>query len=315
MRRSKLKYFIALIMCFTLCMYTVTPAMAENNTNEEQIDQLLDKLAENQALSLQNENSENNQELQNENLQIESELSDLGVQKLDGEELLQFFEERGIPVTRVGKPGDTNTVKWFLYTSRNISYGSQKYDVQRLIAQGNNPGGMLVTGEDNVKFYSGQQKLANAVQTAVSIYVQKAIGLVPFIQWTPYELLFSSSSSNAFNSSYVTHRCVSSIEFSYVKPSSASDSSFGLCKFSNKLTIAAHAHGAAVVNSKPYTYSDKKTQTVSSDNYGSTTSAIKAYINGTYYDYIPSYQIKSYGGQYSKTAYVPNPLAGPGQIY
>lgn len=45
-------------MCFTLCMYTVTPAMAENNTNEEQIDQLLDKLAENQALSLLNENSE-----------------------------------------------------------------------------------------------------------------------------------------------------------------------------------------------------------------------------------------------------------------
>ena len=87
-------------MCFTLCMYTVTPAMAENNTNEEQIDQLLDKLAENQALSLLNENSENNQELQNENLQIESELSDLGVQKLDGEELLQFFEERGIPVTK-----------------------------------------------------------------------------------------------------------------------------------------------------------------------------------------------------------------------
>ncbi|HIR88346.1 MAG TPA: hypothetical protein IAC96_05280 [Candidatus Fimimorpha faecalis] len=128
----------------------------------------------------------------------------------------------------------------------------------------------MVTGEDNVKFYSNQQKIANAAKTAISIYAQKVIGLVPVIQWTPYELLFSSS-SNAFSSSY---------------------------------------------NSQPKTYSQQKTQTVSSDNYGSTSSAMKAYANNTtYYDYVPYYQIDSYDGQYSKVAYGPNPLAGPGQIY
>lgn len=43
---------------------------------------------------------------------------------------------------------------------------------------------------------------------------------------------------------------------------------------------------------------------------------MKAYANNTtYYDYVPYYQIDSYDGQYSKVAYGPNPLAGPGQIY
>ncbi len=315
MKKSKLKSIVILMICFALSMSITTPVMASDDNTEEQINLLFNDLAENRALFLLNENSDNNQRLQNENFQIERKLSDLGVKELNEEELLQFFDEKGVVPTRMGKPGDSNTVKWYLYTSRDLSYGSKKYDVQRLIAVGNNPGGMLVTGEDNVEFYSNKQKAANAVQTAISIYAQKAIGLVKFIQWTPYELLFSSSSSNAFNSSYVTHRCVSSIEFSYVKPSSSSDSDFALCKFSNKLSVAAHAHGAAVVNSQPKTYSQEKTQTVSSDKYGSTTSAIQAYGNGTYYDYMSSYQIQSYGGQYSKTAYVPNPMAGPGQIY
>ena len=94
------------------------------------------------------------------------------------------------------------------------------------------------------------------------------------------------------------------------------DSNYVLCKFSNRLSIAANAHGAAVVNSNPTTYSVQMTETISSDYYGSTSRAMKAYANNrTYYDYIPFYNIYSYDKKYSKAVYVPNPLAGPGQIY
>lgn len=289
---------------------------AADDTNQEQIDRLFDEITENLAIFLLNEDSEDNKNIEAENAQIEEKLSELGVKQLNDEELLEFFAERGIVSTRVSKPSDSNTVKWYLYTSRNLTYGSKKYDVQRLVAVGNNPGGMLVTGGDNEEFYSDEQKLVNGAKYAASIYAQKAIGLVKFIQWTPYELLFSSSSSDVFNSSYITHRCVSSIEFSYVKDASLSDASFRLCKFSNKLSIASNAHGAAVKDSKPETYSVQKNGTISSDNYGSTSSAMKAYANNTvYYDYIPFYELRSYDDEYSKTASVPNPLAGPGQVY
>lgn len=102
----------------------------------------------------------------------------------------------------------------------------------------------------------------------------------------------------------------------YVKKASQSDDYYALSLYSNKLSIAVNAHGAAVVNSVPKTYSEHKTSTITSDYYNSIPAAIQSY-NGTNgcYDYIPSYKIESYGGEYSKQVYVPNPLAGPGQVY
>lgn len=310
------KRIISGILCFVMCIIVQSSSLALNVQNEEEIDKLFSKMTEDLAISLlYDDNSKNYEKYQSKVSDIENELSLMGVQKLNNDELYNFLSDRGIS-TKVNKPSNSDTVKWYLYTSSNQSYGSQKYDVQRLIAVGNNPGGMLVTGADNVKFYSGQEKRANAVKNAFVVYVQKAIGSIPVIKWTPYELLFSNTSSNVFNSSYVTHRCVSSIEFSFVKKSSQSDNYYALCKYSNKLSIAVNAHGAAVVNSKPTTYSEHKSTTISSDNYGSVSKAIQTYVNAaTYYDYIPYYEIHSYDGQYSKKAYVPNPLAGPGQIY
>lgn len=174
----------------------------------------------------------------------------------------------------------------------------------------------MVTGEDNYKFYSGKTLKANLVDNALSIIVQKAIGQVKFLQWTPYELLFSTSTSNAFNSSYVTYRCVSSIAFSYVKESSQSDDYYELSYCSNKFSIAATAHGAAVVDSVPKTYSVDKTATVSADNYSAIIPAIESYLNiGEENNYIYYFDLQSYDGAYTKRAYVPTPLAGPGQVW
>lgn len=316
MYRFNLKRIMAVMLCLIMCLSMHIPVSASNNTREEKIGILFDKMTENLAEYLLDDNSENAYNIQAKTAEIENELSLMGVQKLSDEELHQFLADKGIPSTKVSKPADTNTVNWYLNTYSNYTSGSQKYDIQNLIAVGNNPGGMLITGADNVEFYSKKQKLANAVKNAINIYAQKAIGTIPVIQWTPYELLFSNSASNVFNSNYVTHRCVSSIEFSFVKKSSQSDDYYSLCKFSNKLSIAVNTHGAAVVNSQPKTYSKNTNKTISSDNYNSVSSAVHAYANNyTNHDYISYYNIESYDGEYSKKAYVPNPMAGPGQIY
>ena len=314
-KKKNLKLFllILIILVMPLVIKSRSIAMSDQNSeNDEVIDGLLIEFSEKNAMYFLNESSG----MRNEIELIEKKLYDIGVKALNEDELTQFLEEKDSPLLRVSRPGSTNTVKWFLYTNHELDYKGKKYDVQRLVAVGNNPGGMLVTGQDNVKFYSNKQLIANGAVYAVSLYAQKAIGLIPIIRWTPYEVLFSSSSSNTFNSNYVTHRCVSSIEFFYVKPAATSDSNYVLCKFSNRLSIAANAHGAAVVNSNPTTYSVQMTETISSDYYCSTSRAMKAYANNrTYYDYIPFYNIYSYDKKYSKAVYVPNPLAGPGQIY
>lgn len=319
--KRRISIALVAVMLFSLCISSsgfALTANAQAALTEEQIGVLFDAMTESMALAMVTDDEAMIQKCETEISKIERQLDLLGVSELNENELNQFFEEKGqaLPQWLITKPENSDTVKWFLYNYSNQSYGSKTYDVQRLVAVGNNPGGLLVTGEDNVKFYSGKEKLANAVSTAVSIYVQKAIGYVPVIKWTPYELLFSNTSSNAFNSSYVTHRCVSSIVFSYVKESSQSDDYFSLSFYSNKLSIAVNAHGAAVVDSVPTTYSEHKTETVSADYYGSITAAIQSYRGESgCYNYIPCYEIESYDGEYTKDAYVPNPMAGPGQVY
>lgn len=307
---------IVLIVVMVFGMETNAFASSSINENETQVNMLFNEMTENLALSLLEDNSTNTRKCNEKVEQIENQLSTLGVQKLSEEELNKFFDEKGVESSRFNKPANSNTVTWYLYSHPNYSYGSTKYDIQRLIAIGNNPGGMLITGDDNVKFYSGENKVVGAIQNAFGIYVQKAIGTIPVIQLTPYELLFSSSPSNVFNSSYITHRCVSSLSFIYVKKASQSEDYYTLSLYSNKLSIAAHAHGAAVVNSKPKTYSKQTTNTVESDHYNSIPDAIESYngANGSY-DYISGYRLESYDGQYSKQAYVPTPMAGPGQVY
>lgn len=285
---------------------------------EEQINMLFDKMSETLALSMLTEDASVVQNYEESIAKIEDQLENLGVKELSKNELNQFFQEKNGSVTRdsVSKPENTNTVKWYLVNYTNYSYYSKNYDIQRLVALGNNPGGTLVTGEDNYRFYSNAEKAANAISTAIGIYAQKAIGKIPVVEWTPYELLFSNTTTDVFNSSYVTHRCVSAIAFTYVKESTQGDDDYSLSFYSNHISIAIHAHGAAVVNSVPTTYSKQTTETISADYYNSVTSAIRSFKGEIgCYNYINYYEIESYDGQYTKRIYVPTPLAGPGQIY
>ena len=294
-------------------------ADAQKLTTDEQIDALFDEMMKLIALSVTTKDASAIGDYQSRISQIDDQLEQLGVDNLNQRELAEFLEEKNVPAARVGVtlPDHTNTVKWYLIKHPNTSYNSKSYDVQKLIAIGNNSGGTLVTGEDNYRFYSNVQKIANQFLTITGIYVQKAIGKIPIVEWTPYELLFSNTPTNIFNSSYVTHRCVSSIIFSYVKESNQGDEDdYTLCFYSNRIEVAVHNHGAAVVDSNPTTYSKQISFTTTADYFNNDTAAIRAFLGEIdRYDYISYYEVKSCDGQYSKKVYVPTPLAGPGQIY
>lgn len=318
----KFKNFLALILCTAMCFGISTETHAVENSekvsngNEEQIADLFEEMAECIVSSLLTDGQSD--ECQRTIADIEEQLSALGVHEMGEEEISDFFSLNNVASPRVSQPADTNTVKWYMSERKNYTYNSEAYDIQLLTAIGNNPGGMLVTGADNAEFYSNENKVVGSVVSLVSIYLQKGIGTIPLkiVQWSPYELLFSNTSTNVVNSSYVTHRCVSAITFAYVKKSSQSDSNYTLSHFSNQISVAINAHGAAVVDSVPKTYSKEETFTNRSDTYCNIEAAIKAY-NGTSarYDYIESYTMYSYDEQYSIIAEVPNPLVGAGQIY
>lgn len=315
------KKVVVLLLCLAIAFTSIVMVNAQTTSIESrqaQIESLFDKMTETLALSLLEENTIAVQNYMNEVTQIEQQLLHLGVHQVSDSELSTYLarNESDIVMANLSKPADTNTVKWYVYDYIYNSYGSKKYDVQRLVAVGNNPGGTLVTGEDNYEFFSNKPILAQAITTAFSIYAQKAIGTIPYTQLTPYELLFSSSSSNAFNSCYVTHRCVSTIAFSYVKESSQSDDYYTLSFYSNKFSLAATVHGAAVINSVPETYSQNETVTITSDSYNAIIPAIESYLGlGGCYGYVYSYELRCCDGAYSRKVYVPTPLSGPGQVW
>lgn len=311
----KVKKNLSVLLCLSVILSSLSTeniAIAAQSSTEEQINELFSELTKTISQSLTDDSPEHDAEITS----IEEQLSSLGVRALSEAELNSFLSQSGTTSSRISQPPNTNTVKWYLHENTNYLYNSEYYDIQRLVAVGYNPGGTLVTGKDNEPFYTNAQKLANGATTAISIYVQKLIGLIPVVQWTPYELLFSNTPSNVFSTSYVTHRCVSSIIFTYVKKSSQSDDQYALSMFSNSLVIDIHAHGISVVNSQTYKYSKQDSINVMADNYGSIPAAIQAY-HGTLgkYDYISKYTIYSYNQEYSKDVYVPNPLVGPSQIY
>ena len=327
--RKVISIVCSVVLCMSIVLASVGQVSALENADvanrEEQISALFDEMTENLALSLLNEaiadeSSVSSQAAVQEDLaDIDEQLAELGVRQVEGDELAEILNRESVhsPVApQASKPADTNTTKWYVYNYISNSYGGKKYDVQRLVAVGNNPGGTLVTGEDNYKFFSNKPILGKLIANLLVIYAQKAIGLLKVIQWLPYELLGpAESTSNAFSSCYVTYRCVSTIAFSYVKESSKSDDYYELSFYANKFSIAVNIHGASVVNSTPKTYSDNKTATVVAENYNAILPAIASYLNeGGCYGYMYSVDIECCDGAYTRTAYLPTPLSGPLQI-
>ena len=250
-------------------------------------------------------------------LSIENELKTLGVEPMETSDVYSFVYGDDTVSPCVNVPSDTNTVKWYSSMTRNYAYNSKTYDIQTLYAVGNNPGGMLYTGQMHQSFFDDGTESVINVGTLFAIYVQKAIGLIPVIQWAPYELLFSPVDANVVHTySDVTHQCVSTLAFSYVKESSMGEYDYSLSYFTNQFTVAFSVIGGNSGNSNVESYSKSGRFSEISDTYASVACAVKSYVGvGARSDYIDGYTMESYDGKYELFCSVPNPMGGPGQVY
>ncbi len=333
-----LTVLLACVLCFTVFSTSVFRVFAYDVTenefsDEEMVDLLLEELTE---LKSKIYYDSSNEDYKTRIQQIDEALEDLGVCKLTSEELYDFLldhstDDSDLPLYQITKPTSTSTVTWYLYTLNNQPLDSSlsdspSYDIQRLIAVGNNPGGMLITTKESVALFKNKSiVVSNILSTSwdiLSIYIQKAIGLIPVLGLTPYELLFSSlsssisSSSASVNNCYFSYHCISTLEFTYVKDYGASDDDYSLTKCSNKATITVKFSGLITANSATSSYDYSTTLTTSSTYYGSLHTAMVYYSNNSScYDYISSYTISAFDDQFTYSISLPNPLLGPGQIY
>ena len=219
---------------------------------------------------------------------------------------------------KIKKPANTKYVDWILKPEQTYTYGKKKYSVQSLVAAGKATEGMLYTGNDHLMIKKGENRVVSSIQNLASIYLQKAIGATPvkLIQWSPYELLFGNQ-NKPLSDTHVSHRCLSTIKFTYVKEAGLSDQYYRLEKFSNKLTISLNINTYYVNSPGDLEYVSKKKKEVErSEHYEEELSAVKVYTEGRQLiDYIPSYKVYGLNQKFIETSYVPNPTSGPGQIH
>lgn len=214
--------------------------------------------------------------------QLKEKLFKMGVEEVSQGELNKYNaianeDEKTSPLARVSVPKGTKSLKWYKFSYTYTKNGT-KYSIDELYAQAIGGNTSLAGGCNGKQLYTKQQYAVNAKSILASIYVQKAIGQVKSLAWTPYELLFMNDRVVA-NSHVITCRYLSKVCFSYVKKSSQSDNKFRLSYISNSVSYASsHVH-AGYKKGKPFSKSYDASATESAINYASATSALNAYLN------------------------------------
>lgn len=206
---------------------------------------------------------------------VEKELNKLGVTALTPTQVEQIINT---PSIKQEVPRSTIEIKW--YSKRyTYTYNGKKYNIQKLYAQGMCGGTGLANGKDGATLYSGTGRVINNLSTIASIYAQKAIGLVPAVQWAPFELLFSNNDNTTSNSHKVTYRSLQTYCYIYVKPHGKPDDYQELCWSSNKVTVASTHVLAGYRNGSPYTKSTDKKNTIKADKYANAYKALARYTD------------------------------------
>jgi len=246
---------------------------------------------------------------------LEAELENLGVKELSIEEVKQQFGNADEVSPLVVAPPSTSHIKWYTidYT---ITRSGVTYNLQDLYAQGLDGGSNLAVGANGATLYSNKSVIVKNIANIGSIYAQKVIGLIPVVQWLPYELLFSSNDNVTNNSHVITHRSLSTVCFTYVKKSTDPDSYQTIGWLSNMVSVAS-SHTLAGYNAgSPYSKSTDKSNTTYADNYASGSNAVDYYsgVSSQTRSYISSYKFYNPDKTLSLTYYVVNP-SFPAQIY
>lgn len=175
-------------------------------------------------------------------ISLENQLKSLGV-TVPTEETLKSLgvsaDNSGIITPNVAVPGSNSKVKWYDYNYSWFGSDGTKYSLQQLYAQGLGVGTNLAVAEDSRSLYTNQQVIVSNLTNIGSMYVQKAIGLIPLVSWLPYELLFTNTQGAVNNSHKITYRSLNTVCFAYVKPYGASDNAQVLSFISNYIDIAS----------------------------------------------------------------------------
>ncbi|MCM3175568.1 hypothetical protein [Paenibacillus sp. MER 99-2] len=261
---------------------------AQVEANKQQIIETMEKLNEHRANKLLEEAKGESTEAMSSSLQIlyqdplelklEQDLKKLGVTSLSNDEVNQRFSDPNLVLPQVTVPPSTSAIKWY-EINYSITRNGITYNLQDLYAQGLNGNSKLAVGANGSTLYTNKQILVRNVTNIASMYAQKAVGLIPVVQWLPYELLFSSNTNVTNNSHVVTHRSLSTVCFTYVKKSGQSDSYQNLGWISNMFTVASSHTLAGYNNGSPYSETKDKTNTVYADNYASGSRAVD-YLTG-----------------------------------
>lgn len=244
-------------------------------------------------------------------MQLEAELQKLGVNPISYEEAMAIHnrsiksDDVGVQVT---VPSSNSNVRWYDFRYYVTKSGTT-YEVQELYAQGLSNGTNLAAGQNGVTLYSNKQIAVQFLTQIASIYAQKVIGLIPIVQWAPYELLFSDNTNVTNNSHVITHRSLSTVCFSYVKPYGKSDDYQNLTFVSNMVTIASSHTLAGYKDGSPYSKTTDKTNTEYASNYASGTAAVDAYTDpyAPRNSYVSFYRFYNHDKTASLTQYILTP--------
>lgn len=205
--------------------------------------------------------------------QYDAQLAELGVNEMDPDDVQDLPGNAAQTYSRYTMtcPSSTQNVKWW-DKKETVTYNNVKYSIQLVYAQNLNGKSSLAFGTDskNITLYKDKNFSVSKIKTLASIYVQKAIGLVPIVQWTPYELLFSESESKnvTCDKHLVTYRGNQTVCFGYAaKASSPKDQDLALV--TNSISVAATQTFAGYKSGRAFTKSHDYSFTSTASKYGS----------------------------------------------
>lgn len=248
-------------------------------------------------------------------VELEKELKKLGVEELSNDEVKQRFGGNTQVSPFITAPPSTTSIKWYII-NYNITRDSVTYVLQDLYAQGLDGGSNLAKGANGATLYTNKQILVKNITNIASMYAQKVIGLIPIVNWLPYELLFTTNDNVTNNSHVVTHRSLSTVCFTYVKKSGQSDSYQTLGWMSNMVSVASSHTLAGYNNGSPYSKTTDKSSTMYADYYASGSKAVD-YFTGVSFQtqsYISNYKFYNHDQTASLSYSVVNPNF-PAHIY
>jgi hypothetical protein len=259
----------------------------------------------------------NSSMLDSTEVRLEAELQKLGVNPISYEEALAIHNGSSVGgdvSIQVTVPPSNSNVRWY-ELNYYITRSGTTYEIQELYAQGLSNGTNLAKGQNGVTLYTIKQIAVKNLTQIASVYAQKVIGLIPIVQWLPYEFLFSDNSQVTNNSHVITHRSLSTVCFTYVKLSGQSDNYQNLSFISNMVTIASSHTLAGYRNGSPYSKTTDKVNTEYASNYASGTAAVNSFTDpyAPRSSYISFYRFYNHDQTASLTQYIINP-SFPAQI-